>query len=99
MRSDRPYYESPTGVEDPPETPGYKCRVSDVGVRQPPPRAAKSVIVIDFFQKDNGKPGTGEPSGERGVDSGLQEMFSDDDIVESGGEGWRRKGKRKSPDT
>ena len=92
-RIDGFYYESPTGIDEESGSPGYKGRPSGIGVRQYLPRAAKRRIARDLFtsagkQGDNGEVDIG----------GLQEEFWDEDVTESGDEGWRRKGKRKIAD-
>ena len=99
-RSDKPYRESPTGIEQSPETPGYKGRAFGVGTRKSLPRAAKRKIVVDPLtsisgQGDDGGPGVGEPSGME--NAGLQEGFGDEDVTESaGGVDRLWKGKRKA---
>ena len=98
-RQNGPYYESPTGIEESPETPGYKGRAFGVGVRQSLPRGAKGATIPDFFasiseQGDNEGAGIGEPSSVGDVGGSFQEGFWGGDVTESR----HRKGKRKAAD-
>lgn len=100
VESKAPYYESPIGIKESPETPGYKGRALGIGTRQSLPRVAKRGFVVDFFasegrRRDDGGPGVGEPSGAGNVGGGLREG---EDATDSGDEGRCKKGKRKAAD-
>ena len=88
---DKPYYESPTGTKELPETPGYKGQAVGVGTRQSLPRAAKRVMIVDFLTS----PGRQRDDGVGGSSDGLQDVFLDENFGESEGEGrsWKRKRK------
>lgn len=101
VRPEGHYYESPIGIEESPETPGYKGRALGIGTRNSLPRAAKREVVLDFFTSAGRQGGDGESGiGESGVvgdaGGGLQEGFADESVTESVGGGRRQKGKRKA---
>lgn len=95
-RPNGPYYETPTGIEGSPETPGYKGRAFGVGIRQSLPRVAKSEVFLNLFQADDEGPGIGEPTGTGDAGGSLQEGFWSEDAAEGRGERECRTGNRKA---
>jgi len=70
-----PCDESPTGIEGPPETPGYKSRAPGVGVGQPLPWARSVWPFWTSPPRDKAEPDVREPTDAGNVGGDLQADF------------------------